>query len=177
MRQLVTPANIVTSGNLTAGFLGLLAVPGNLFHAMVLVTLAAGLDSLDGVVARRMSTKGMFGTNLDSLADLVSFGVVPAVALYLGVLHTVPVLGLTACLIFLLCGAWRLARFPLIQNSDCFVGLPIPPAGVLVMLLAMWGAPPILALLVSSGLSILMISEIPFPTVAGLLHWKSRCFK
>ena len=189
MRQFVTLPNMITSGNLTAGFLALVAMPTNLLQATVLVLLAAGFDSLDGAMARRLptktplrsnvdsATKGLFGANLDSLADLVSFGVVPALALYLAVLHSLPILGLVGCLGFLLCGAWRLARFPLVKNPCRFVGLPIPPAGVVVMVLAAWGPPRLFALLAISTLSVLMISSLPFPTLSGLRDWPSRCLR
>lgn len=170
MRQFVTLPNAMTSGNLTAGFLALLVTQANLLLAAALVMFAAALDSLDGVAARRTPTKDPFGANLDSLADLVSFGVVPAVALYAGTLHTLPALGLAACLGFLLCGAWRLARFLLVKNSRYFVGLPIPPAGVLMMLLALWNPSPLLALLSTSALSALMVSTVPFPTLSTSLR-------
>lgn len=167
MREFVTLPSIITSGSLAAGFLALLASQTNLLLAAVLIVLAAVLDSLNGVAARRTPTGDPFGVNLDSLADLVSFGVVPALALYVGPLHTLPVLCLAVCLGFLLCGAWHLARFLLVRNPRRFVGLPILPAGVMVMLLAAWGPPPILALLVTSTLSVLMVSSLPFPTLSS----------
>jgi CDP-diacylglycerol--serine O-phosphatidyltransferase len=163
---------VLTSGNLTAGFLALLlAAQMKLVDAAALVVLAAGFDVLDGPMARRESCEGAFGANLDSLADLVSFGVVPAFAIYMGVLNSVPVLGLLACLLFFLCGAWRLARFPIVYRPGHYIGLPIPPAGVLLASLAALEVEPALALLVAFLLAGLMISEIPFPKpspVSGL---------
>ena len=85
---------VITCGNLSAGFLAvLLAVQGKLVQAAALVLAAAVLDLVDGAVARASDTDGDFGVNLDSLADLVSFGVAPAVALYLSSLHALPVMG------------------------------------------------------------------------------------
>lgn len=169
MRQFVTPANLVTSGNLTAGFLALVAAQAQrLFLAAALIVLAGALDSLDGPLARRRASDGEFGTNLDSLADLVSFGAAPALALYLGSLHVLTGLGLAACLCFLLCGAWRLARFPLIKNPHRFTGLPIPPTGVLIAVLAVW-APPVVAVVITVVLSVLMVSSLPFPTISATL--------
>ncbi len=170
MREFITVPNMVTGGNLTAGFLALLSAQTNLLLAVILVAFAAGLDSVDGIVARRSASNALFGANLDSLADLVSFGVVPALALYVGLVHTLSVLGLAVCLGFLLCGAWRLARFPMVKQSRCFVGLPIPPAGLAVMLLAVWGTSPALALLVTFALSLLMVSDLPFPTLPFCLE-------
>lgn len=166
MREFVTLPNAVTSGNLAAGFLALLVTPHHLLQAALLVALAAVFDVLDGVLARRSDRESAFGTNLDSLADLVSFGMVPALAMYVGLLDALPVVGFLACLGFLLCGAWRLARFPLVKSARGFVGLPIPPAAIAVMLLVLWGPSPVVALLATAGLSALMVSTLPFPTLA-----------
>ncbi len=170
MRKFVTPANAVTSGNLSAGFLALVAAHANrLLWAAVLVVIASILDSLDGLLARRSGSDGGFGGNLDSLSDLVSFGVAPAFALYLGPLQALPGLGLAACLVFVLCGGWRLARFQLIKDPSRFTGLPIPPTGVVVAVLAFWGPAPVALLVVTVVLSVLMVSSFPFPTIPALL--------
>jgi CDP-diacylglycerol--serine O-phosphatidyltransferase len=165
--------NLLTSGSLVAGFLSILLIfQGNILQAAGLVALAAVFDVLDGPVARRVGTEGEFGTNLDSLADLVSFGAAPALALYMSSLYALPVVGLVACVVFFLCGAWRLARFSLTKNPLYFLGCPIPAAGVLVALLATLlaaiGPQPLLALLVVLVLSVLMVSTHPFPTLSGL---------
>lgn len=161
-------ANAITSASLVAGFLALIAAArSTVAHAAVLVAVAAVLDSVDGAVARRTGGDTAFGANLDSLADLVSFGVVPATALYLRSLHTLPVLGLAACLGFLLAGAWRLARFPLVKQSAHFVGLPIPVAGIVVMLVLLWGPGPVPVAIATVAAAALMVSTLPFPTVSG----------
>lgn len=167
MRELVTLPNVITCGNLTAGFLALLALRDSFVLAAALIVLAAVLDILDGTIARSSAGESAFGANLDSLADLVSFGVVPAMALFLAALQSLPVAGIVACVGYLVCGAWRLARFPLLKNGRCFLGLPIPLAGVVVMLLAPWGPPPVLTLLATVVLSALMVSTVPFPTLAS----------
>lgn len=170
MREYVTPANLITSCNLAAGFLALvLAGSGRLFLAAVLVVVAGVLDSVDGPVARRRASNGAFGTNLDSLADLVSFGVVPALVLYKGPFVVNPILGAIAGLGFVICGAWRLARFPLIKNPRRFTGLPIPPTGVAVALFGAWGPPMIVALVAVLAVSVLMVSSFPFPTISSLI--------
>lgn len=154
----------VTVGNLSAGFLALvLATEGRFTQTALLVLLAAGFDSVDGPIARRAPAHGDFGVNLDSLADLVSFGAVPALALYLGTLDGMPVLGPIVCLAFLVCGAFRLARFPLVKDPDCFLGLPIPPAGLLVVTLVAVGTAPVLAIVTVVLVAALMVSEIQFP--------------
>ena len=170
MKEYVNLANALTSGSLAAGFLALFLIfqLNNLFAAAGLVTLAAVFDGLDGLVARHTGDDGEFGGNLDSLADVVSFGAVPAFALYWGSLYPLTIVGLVACLVFFLCGAWRLARFSLLKNPLYFVGCPIPFAGVLVALLAVMKPHPLLALPVVLLLGILMVSTHPFPTLSGL---------
>ncbi len=169
MRQYVTVANVITSGNLTAGFLALLAImQGRFLTALGLIALAAVFDLVDGPLARRHGSAETFGTNLDSLADLVSFGAAPALAIYVGSLHDLPVAGVAACLAFLLAGAWRLARFPLCKDDCYFVGFPVPVAGVLVGLLAASRAQSPVTLPLVLALSTLMVSTIRFPTVSRL---------
>ncbi|MDP8952704.1 MAG: CDP-diacylglycerol--serine O-phosphatidyltransferase [Actinomycetota bacterium] len=174
MKEYVNIANALTSGSLAAGFLALYLIfqANDLLAAAGLVALAAVFDGFDGAMARRIGSEGEFGTNLDSLADVVSFGAVPAFALYWGSLYALSVVGLIACLIFFLCGAWRLARFSILKNPLYFVGFPIPAAGVLVAVLAAVLAAtsphPFLALPVVLLLSFLMVCTVPFPTLSGL---------
>jgi len=167
MKDWVNPANALTSGNLAAGFVALiLAAQGEFAWAAGMVGIAAACDAVDGIAARRgpASTDG-FGSDLDSLADLVSFGAAPAMALYLSMLNDVPVLGIAACLGFLLCGAWRLARFPLVSRARSYVGMPIPPSGVTAVLIAAVEPPIEVALSVTLALCVLMVSVVPFPTL------------
>ena len=177
-KDLVTPANAITTGNLVAGFLALVvAAEGRLALAAILIGVAATCDALDGLVARRTKSECMFGGRLDSLADLISFGAAPAMMLYAGDLRALPVAGLAACVAFFVCGAWRLARFSLVENRHHFVGLPIPPAGVIAMVLALSAAPALVVAVIATVLAALMISTIPFPTLGrlfGVLRRSSR---
>jgi len=161
--------SLVTCAGLVCGFVALLFAARHDFgRAALLVGVAALLDALDGLLARRGRGGCEFGTNLDSLADLVSFGVVPAFALYLRALYELGGLGVAACAGFVVCGALRLARFPLVRNERFFVGLPIPPAGVALAALCVSGPPPLVAALAAAGLGALMVSRLPFPTISGL---------
>ena len=167
--------SVLTLGNLVAGFAALpLAAQGLFLEAAFLVALAAGLDLADGALARLCSTEGEFGSNLDSLADVVSFGAAPAFALYLSTLQDLSYVGLAACAVFLACGAARLARFPLVKKEDCYLGLPIPPAGLALVLLAAAGTPPVPTLAATLAFGALMISRIPFPSVKALLRNMER---
>lgn len=178
MRAHVSVPNVVTSGNLVAGFLALLVVSYDVRLAAALVLLAALFDWLDGVVARRWCGPSAFGANLDSLADLVSFGVVPAAGLYAVLLSSevrgLPTLGSLVAIGYLLCGAWRLARFPLVKASSCFVGLPIPAAAVLVMLALSLRPAPLLVLGLAVAVSALMVSNVTFPSVASTCKGATR---
>lgn len=169
-----TLPHLATCGNLASGFLALLfAASGDFVLAASFVLAAAVLDLLDGAIARNGCEKGdelsEFGKNLDSLADVVSFGAAPAFAAYAAVLHAWPVVGVAGCLVFFVCGALRLARFPLVGRPDRFVGLPIPPAGLFVAALAALGPPPLPVLAALAATSVLMVSTAPFPTPAALL--------
>ena len=159
-------ANALTSGNLAAGFVALiLAAQGELAWAAGCVGVAALCDAVDGVAARFSRSDGEFGCQLDSLADVVSFGVAPALVVYFGSLAALPFVGIGACLAFVLCGAWRLARFQVeTESRHRFVGLPIPPAAVIVTGGAILEVPASAMLVVMVVVSLLMTSRLPVTT-------------
>ncbi len=174
-----TLPHFATCGNLTSGFLAVLFAASDAFlYAAAFVLAAAVFDLLDGAIARNGCEEGArlseFGKNLDSLADVVSFGAAPAFAAYAAVLHAQPVAGIAGCLAYFVCGALRLARFPLIGRPDRFVGLPIPPAGLFVAALAALDPPPLLVLAALAVTSVLMVSTVPFPTPAAVLGRKKK---
>lgn len=172
MSGFASPANLITSCHLAAGFVALILLEqGEFGWAAGCVGVAAICDSVDGLVARLTDRECEIGSELDSLADLVSFGVAPALAVYLSGLYTLPVLGIAACLAFVLCGGWRLARFQVeVELRHRFVGLPIPPAGVIVAVLAAVDPPRGVPLALVVVLSLLMVSRMPVPTLAELRH-------
>ena len=81
---------------------------------------------------------------------------------------------LAVCVFFLACGAWRLARFPLLKNPEYFVGLPIPPAGVALALLAALNLPPLAAAGVAVVLGALMVSTLSVPIPSAMRRSKKR---
>lgn len=169
MKKFVNLANVITSCSLGAGFLAIvLAGDGALREAAIAVAVAGVLDAVDGCVARRARTCEAFGCQLDSLADLVAFGVAPAVMLHKSMLHSIPVFGTGACVIFVVAGAWRLARFAVVHDGEHFVGLPIPPAGVIAAAVAALAVPAVAALGLCVALALLMLSSTPFPTLVTL---------
>jgi CDP-diacylglycerol---serine O-phosphatidyltransferase len=167
--------NAMTLGAIAAGVTALrMASSGNLDMAMLLILLAAILDGLDGRLARVLGSESLIGAELDSLADLVNFGVAPAFILGVWALLGVPVLGWGAALFYVLCAALRLARFNVglksgaINDPRFFTGVP-SPAGALLALtpIILSNAVPLLTPpgLVSSIwlilCGVLMISRIP----------------
>lgn len=125
--------NLLTAGNLFAGFYAIVASMNLRFeHAAVAIIIAAFMDGLDGKVARMTGTSSRFGVEFDSLADLVSFGVAPAVLVYVWELRGFKRIGWVAAFLFVACGALRLARFNVqvtTTEKRWFTGMPIPMAG------------------------------------------------
>lgn len=127
----VLPA-LFTVGNVFCGYLSMdAAVRGRFDWAAMLIFAAAILDGLDGRVARWAGATSAFGEQLDSLADVVSFGVAPAFLVYRWGLIDFGRAGLLVSFLFVVCGACRLARFNVqihVVDKRYFVGLPIPSA-------------------------------------------------
>lgn len=124
-----------TLGNLFFGFWAIIqAFNGNFRQAGWFIVFAGILDSLDGRVARRMGTGSRFGAELDSLVDIISFGVAPALLIYFLEFSTAGRYGWIVCFLYLVAVALRLARFNVLQHGKptpgWFVGLPSPAAGM-----------------------------------------------
>ena len=132
--------SLFTLGNLLFGFLALvLTMDGKFRVAAGLIILSALMDSMDGKVARKLSVSSDFGKELDSLSDLVSFGVAPAILTYRALLQDqLGYWGMLLAAIFALCGAVRLARFNVLNISTYFVGVPITFAGGFMALLLLF---------------------------------------
>jgi CDP-diacylglycerol--serine O-phosphatidyltransferase len=188
-----------TSCNIAAGFYaitesvrGTLGDPQAFDHAALAIGFAIVFDSVDGRVARMTRTTSDFGKELDSLADVVTFGVAPALLAYVWGFRMLPAtvmpvlrekllpLGVVACFLFLICGACRLARFNISVNPHpinpgrpgrkYFVGMPIPAgAGVIASVVhrydGSWIVDPrmsILFMVLLLGTGFLMVSNWRF---------------
>jgi len=150
--------------------------------AVAFVLLAALSDGADGFLARKLGS-GPLGVQLDSLADLVSFGVAPA---FLALRTLDSVAAWPAGVFYLACGALRLARFNIsIKSDEQFEGLPIPAAGIALSGSVLAGRPAF-SLILMLILALLMVSNLPYPKIrdpravlfagltflaAGLLFW------
>ena len=128
--------SLFTTGNLICGFFSIISTfSGQYLQAAVFVILAHLLDGLDGFVARLTKTTSQFGIEFDSLADLVSFGLAPAVLVYYWALLPWGTWGWLAACLYVVCGALRLARFNVqigTVERSYFVGLPIPGAAEMI---------------------------------------------
>lgn len=158
---------VVTLLNLVSGFTALVCiVNGWYMGSALLILLAAVFDHLDGRIARKGNDCTDMGKQLDSLCDLVSFGVAPALLILFQFLPAgwfVP--GAVAAVCYVLCGAYRLARFNISGQVDYFTGIPITMAGLMLALLSLpgvlWAAPAMMAVLVLLG--VLMVSTLRIP--------------
>jgi len=135
--------SIFTLANLLFGFLALIwIIERDYTLAAAMILLSVLMDSLDGKVARRLSVSSDFGKELDSLSDLVSFGVAPAILTYQAILYSQPeyvrYAGLSIAAVFALCGAIRLARFNMLNITAYFIGVPITFAGGFMALLILF---------------------------------------
>lgn len=140
--------NAITSGALCCGLTGIRFAIGGDFKAAVLAIILAGmLDGIDGRVARMMKAQSRFGAELDSLSDSISFGVAPALVLYLWSLQQVPRFGWFAALALAVCCALRLARFNAQidlkdqphKSAGFLTGVPAPVgAGLAMMPIYLW---------------------------------------
>ncbi len=135
-RGLFILPTLFTVGNLFCGYLSLwCSIRGTFEFAAYLIIAAGVLDALDGRIARLTHSTSEFGEEYDSLADLVSFGVAPAVLAYSWGLSDFHRLGWMASFLFVVCGSMRLARFNIqthVVDKRYFVGLPIPAAAAVV---------------------------------------------
>ncbi|HWP97849.1 MAG TPA: CDP-diacylglycerol--serine O-phosphatidyltransferase [Syntrophomonadaceae bacterium] len=160
-------ANVVTILNIIFGTLSITYILDNDYRMAAWLILVAGvMDAMDGRIARRLDTTSDLGKELDSLCDLVSFGVAPAVLLYAQILHgRYHMLGLLACILFVVCGSLRLARFNVLNIHEFFLGIPITIAGLLLAFVSL-GASYLntnFIILIVFGLSLLMVSNLRIP--------------
>lgn len=164
--------NMITSGNLMCGmFSVILAIRGIYGPAGWLIAMAVFFDFMDGKVARSLGGGSSFGLEYDSLADVISFGVAPAILMYSVYLNGFfGVAGALVATFFVLCGALRLARFNIVHIPGPFQGLPIPAGGLFLCSLVIGGIniPSWFAALLVIFSGLLMISSIPYGNLKGM---------
>jgi len=167
--------SLFTAGNIMCGFFSIVSTfNGQYIQAALFIIFAHILDGVDGYAARLTKTTSQFGIEFDSLADVVSFGVAPAVLVYFWALVPWGNWGWLAACTYVVCGALRLSRFNVQSGAPAkshFVGLPIPAAAEMIVAtiflyyyLGGEGAPnkQVTFLLVIYGLAALMVSGFPY---------------
>jgi CDP-diacylglycerol---serine O-phosphatidyltransferase len=170
--------SMLTVGNIFCGYYAILAtMHGHYDSAAQAIGIAIVLDMLDGRIARMTNSSSDFGLQLDSLADVISFGIAPSILAFVWGLSTVDhQLGWIAAFTFAICGAMRLARFNIqTEHFRHFVGLPIPAGGgTIAAIVFFFGDPienPFYAILMLGTvflLSILMVSKIRYSSFKHL---------
>ncbi len=180
--------NLFTAGSIFLGIVSIVfASRGNFDLACWLVLFSMILDGLDGRVARLTNTASKFGVEFDSLADVVAFGVTPAILLYFYMGLDYGKFGVMVSAIFVIFGAIRLARFNIstaITEPNSFIGLPIPGAAATLVLWILldleysifkntqWG---FLLLVMAFVLGVLMVSNIRYPSFKKM-QWDLKIF-
>ncbi len=174
--------NLVTTGSLLLGFWSVVqSMQGNWERAAWGIVLAGIADFLDGRIARATRSTSKFGVEYDSLADVISFGMAPAVLVYSWALAPLGQRGWVIASLFAVCAALRLARFNVqqhVEERNRYQGLPSTIAGGIVAVLVLFVGwlgltPPFSArtgaviTLGFAGLALLMVSSVPYPS------WKS----
>lgn len=168
--------SLVTIIGLCAGLTAIrFAFAGNFALAAALILIAAVLDGLDGLLARRLGSASPFGAELDSLCDFVDFGVAPGILVYEMTMGGAHDIGWVLAMVYIVCCCLRLARFnvnrdaPTGDSAPHFVGVPAPAGallGLLPVFLALAGlvdaaAAPLLVALWLGIVGLLMVSRLP----------------
>lgn len=169
--------SLFTVANMFCGFLSVVASSrGQFERAAIFIIIAIFADILDGRIARLTGTVTDFGEEFDSLADVTSFGVAPALLAFQWGLWEVPRVGMAVAFLFLVAGAIRLARFSSVAHDSLdFVGLPIPAGAGSISMLVLTSPTPVthpwfipVVVVFVLGLSLLMVSNLPYPSGKAL---------
>ena len=190
--------SLFTAGNIAAGYYaitqslqGSRLEPRHFDYAALAILFAIPFDALDGRIARMTNTTSDFGKELDSLADVITFGVAPSILAYSWGFRTLPMtidpsirrflveFGAFVCFVFLLCGASRLARFNISHDPQpknpgrpdrkYFVGMPIPAgAGVIAAVIHFEGGSPVY----NVWLSVVWIALVAFTGFLMVSSWR-----
>ena len=173
-RYRILAPSAVTSANIAAGFMAMVAAADSRYELSVYLLVVAILcDVLDGTIARLLGATSDFGQEMDSFSDAISFGVAPAFLIYLAVLRPLGFWGLVVSLVYLLAGVTRLTRFVL--TSDAHVkelrttGAPIPVAASYLMASVLMREHMSVqaVVVVVLAMALLMVSRIRLPSLKG----------
>ena len=139
MRVKAQLPNMLTYLNLTLGLLAIVCIISEQYAlSAMLIILAAFMDRLDGQLARKLDVESEFGKELDSLCDLISFGVAPAILMWSFHMADIGVIGFFVVALFAISGAYRLAFFNITEFDGFYMGIPITLCGGIVALMALY---------------------------------------
>ena len=161
-------ANLITICNMSFGGAAIMAtLNGSYNYSILFIFISAFLDRYDGKVARKFNQESELGKQLDSMGDIISFGVAPALLIYSLVLTDFSIAGMVMTVLFISCGALRLARFNVMNATGYFVGLPITAAGTIVTFTALFSnnISPVFYMFLVPILAILMVSTFTLKKV------------
>jgi len=186
----MNPPNWFTSASLFCGMYAIILATGvegeaNFYRASLMILFAGVFDMLDGRVARMTGRGSEFGIQLDSLVDIISFGIAPSILLYAWGIHSLGTVGLVGAFVFALCGAFRLARFNCTADGTKHAhseGLTITMAGATVAAAVMAHASsgrtmvehPWNVWMLSMILGLLMVSRVPYRSAQSLRLSRGR---
>ena len=162
--KLFTIPNIVTLFNLVSGMLAIIFISRNILISIGLIMLAIFFDALDGLIARKLKATSLIGKELDSLADVVSFGVAPAFLLAYNYSSIYFLLSTIVAIEYVCLGALRLAKFNIVGKKEYFEGTPITSQAAFVSS-ALIIFHKYLPLLLTALFSPLMISNFRYPNL------------
>jgi len=167
--------NLLTTGALFGGFYAVLSgFSGSFEIAAIAIFVAMIFDGLDGRVARMTNTQSDFGVQYDSLSDMVSFGIAPAIVVYGWGMESLGKVGIAAAFVYASCAALRLARFNVqssVNSGKFFIGLPSPAAAALIAGFV-WSAQSLqpswllscFTALLTAAAGLLMVSNFKYPS-------------
>ncbi|HFU7087320.1 MULTISPECIES: CDP-diacylglycerol--serine O-phosphatidyltransferase [Bacillus] len=156
--------NMMTIANFVCGLLAIHAVfVHDMYGAVMFIITGMVFDLFDGMIARKLDAVSEIGGELDSFADLVTFGVAPSILAYSASLKDLQSIGMICALAYSICGMLRLARFNTQQSKlSTFIGMPIPFAAMCLLILCLLNNPVSVAV-GTCALAYLMVSKIKFP--------------
>jgi CDP-diacylglycerol--serine O-phosphatidyltransferase len=179
--------NLFTASSIFVGVISIVeASKDNFVLASWLILLALIFDGLDGRIARMTNTTSQFGVEFDSLADIISFGIAPAMLLYFFIGHNFGRFGILVSALYVIFGAIRLARFNISTaktDPNVFIGLPIPTAAIFI---SMWillfhkyalESYSIVLMFLSLSVAVLMVSNFRYPSFKKIQLDKPMVFK
>ena len=164
--------NSISSLSLILGVLSIfLTIEKDFFHAAIFIILAVVADSMDGRAARLLGVSGDFGKELDSLCDVCSFGVAPAIMIYQYGLTELDLTGKVIAALFTVGGAMRLARFNVNAGvvHGYFQGMPIPAGAccLATYVLSGYQFTPVMTAVMTFVIAVIMYSNVKFPDFKG----------